>query len=460
MNYNYLFCIGLGSALLTLIGYPGVLYSDSYQRWDTAKNLTTCLSHLKCDNVFSWVSITPQFFMSLFYLVPNSIAMFTFIQAFLFFISSFLILDRCLENCKVFLKIIFCIIPIFYGYSIFHEMSVGFIIGFNFGLLLLFDEKLQSFIEWSFFLKFLYFFGLFVSFYIAFGFRQNSFTLLPVITIVIFYLYKKYRIITLCVLQLVSVSLSLVFVVLLPGLLKINIYNSSSAGFVWEILTTIQSMPAEKQLDYKKYLDFISKDGDTYRALLVNNTSDVNSWLWDVFTISKIGDKSVQKEILLKYFILMIDEPKYFIKNKIYFIGRSLGVQKPLKNLGYIFNYNNGLVDGGLLKDDTYQPLLVNVYNNFQDYTLVFLIPWFWFLLGMFSLIYKKKKGSDKINIYTYMYICAVSYYAAFLINTQSFEFRYFFPSFYMLFIITVSCFGDFMVFIKGKIKFYFSIFG
>lgn len=47
------FCLAL---FLTLATYPGILYTDSFERWRTAKALLEGVN-----GIMSWVSITPQF---------------------------------------------------------------------------------------------------------------------------------------------------------------------------------------------------------------------------------------------------------------------------------------------------------------------------------------------------------------------------------------------------------------
>lgn len=43
---------------------------------------------------------------------------------------------------------------------------------------------------------------------------------------------------------------------MVPSITKVEIKDSSSAGFLWEILSTIQTMPPDKQNEYLNYLDF------------------------------------------------------------------------------------------------------------------------------------------------------------------------------------------------------------
>lgn len=428
---------------LLLVSYPGVLYSDSYGRWDTAKAILLGAYNSDLSTISSWLSITPSFFMAILYAFTFNIASFTLVQAFLFFFSSFLLINRLTNYKNTIIKSIFVICPIFYGYSVYHEMSIGFLVGFNIGFLLLFYKPLEEFNYWNKSKKVLYLFGLFVSFYITFGFRQNAFTILPVLLTIIIFFYFKYRKKTLMILQLTTICFSVIFVSLFPKILGIRVYSSSPAGFVWEILSTIQLMTNEKQLEYNNYLDFIAGDGCTKSALQVNNDISVNSWLWEIFTSSKIGDEKNQKEIFNRYINLFINEPNYFLKNKLNFIDRNLGISTPLMNAEYDYNRWDRLQNYGMV-DNIYRHFFVDSYNKFIDTNHIFRIPWIWFVLGLIATIYSFKFTKEAYT-YLFLYFTSIFYYGAFLINSQSFEFRYFFPSFYMLFIIILTSLMNFI---------------
>ena len=427
----------------TLVFYPGVLYSDSYTRWDTAKYILYSAYNFDFSNIHTWVSITPQFFMAFLYALTFNYATFTLIQSILFFFSSFLMIDKFVYNYKIIVLALFIICPIFYGYSVYHEMSTGCIIGINFGILLLTNENLKNWPNWKMILKIVYFSALFLCFYVTFGFRQNAFTIFPAIILTIIYLYKKYKNKLLSILQIAIIGFSLLFVSLFPAILKINVYSSSSAGFVWEILSTIQEMPKDKQAKYNDYLDFISGDGSTSEALVLNSKSgSVNPWLWSIFTVQNIGDKNIRSKIQNRYMYFVFNETNYYLNTKFYFIGRNLGIIQPLNNPEYNYNRREQMHHYGML-DNGLRHWFVNSYNKFQEVTVVFRIPWIWFVIGLLAVIFQFFKAERNHFLGTLLlYLIAIFYYSAFIINTQSFEFRYFFPAFYMLFIITADSIG------------------
>lgn len=431
------FCLAL---FLTLATYPGILYTDSFERWRTAKALLEGVN-----GIMSWVSITPQFFMLIFYYFTQTVASFTFVQAFLFFFSTLLIMEHLKFHYYWTIFLIIAICPIFYGFSVYHEMSVGCIIGINFTFLLLFFNKLSTYKYWTFKNKLLYQFALTLSLYITFGFRQNAFTIIPALILAIFYLIKKKnKNKSLGLNQLLSICISLMLVFMVPSITKVEIKDSSSAGFLWEILSTIQTMPPDKQNEYLNYLDFLTEDeGSTLKALNSNRKDSVNGWLWTTYPPIIIGDKNNSSLIKEKYFNLLFNEPQYFIKNKLYFINRTLGINQPLSNVEYYYDTNNIMRDYGM-KDTTLRKIVVDSYNDFLDTFTFFRLPYLWFIVCTLSVLFKVRiSKKDEYVPVILLYLVAVLYYAGFLVNTQSFEFRYFFPSFYILVLIILSVITD-----------------
>ena len=66
----------------------------------------------------------------------------------------------------------------------------------------------------------------------------------------------------------VAIMVGFVLVLATPKVLNIDTMSSSMAGFVWEILTTIDNMEAEKKEEYIDYLNKeISKKTSEYKIL-------------------------------------------------------------------------------------------------------------------------------------------------------------------------------------------------
>ena len=126
-----------------------------------------------------------------------------------------------------------------------------------------------------------------------------------------------------------------------------------------------------------------------------------------------------------------------------YFINRTLGINQPLSNVEYYYDNNNIMRDYGM-KDTTLRKIVVDSYNDFLDTFTFFRLPYLWFIVCTLSVLFKVRiSKKDEYVPVILLYLVAVLYYAGFLVNTQSFEFRYFFPSFYILALIILSVLTD-----------------
>ena len=238
-------------------------------------------------------------------------------------------------------------------------------------------------------------------------------------------------------LQISAVVIGFMCVSLIPSVLGITVLNSSSAGFVWEILSTIQQLPETRQSEYAEYLDFLSHPGSTKEALAVNDFDSVNGWLWDIFPPGTIGQSDNPKQILHSYIEMVLTEPKAYAKNKIAFIGRSLGIQQPTYDWGFYYDGRANLYQYGAV-DNPVRKAFVDSYHRFHEMFPVFRMPYVWFLAGVSVLAYFYFRRRSRFRSGVLLFFIATFYYGAFFINTQSFEFRYFFPSFYYLFLLVI----------------------
>lgn len=443
------------SIWLTLISYPGVLYSDSYERWRISKEILTSLHNKSFGTLESWLSVTPQFFMALLYQFTYNVASFTIVQSFLFFFTSFLIIDKYLGAYKIFCTFLFILCPIFYGFSVYHEMAVGCVIGINLFILLIYNEKINKKLnDSSVIYKILFLLILSFSFYIIFGFRQNAFTIIPVIVFIFIRIYKKIKNRALLFLNIGALIISIMGISQLPGILGFKtIYDSSSAGFVWEMLSTIQKMPSDKQQEYKEYLDYLGEKGDTERALQVNDGDSVNKWLWSIFKTGVIGSKENSARIKRDYFSLLKNEPKYFISNKVNFIAKSMGVGYTLSDREFYYNSSEQMKNYGMV-DNPLRKTFIESYNLTHRTLTVFRKPYLIFLITLFMLILSLKLWDKQVWMQMVeLFLIALFYYGAFLVNNQSFEFRYFFPAFYYLIIILIACAGIIVRNIVNRIR-------
>ncbi|WP_160683830.1 hypothetical protein [Clostridium sp. C2-6-12] len=422
------------SVILTLITYPGILYSDSCVRWDSVFKILSSSSKFNFKEIDSWISITPQFFMAILYMITYNISSFTIIQSFLFFLTTFILIDKCVFGTyKLFAIIIFIITPIFYTFSVYHSTEVGFIIGSNLYILLVvnFNEdnpKIKKVIHFLF---------LVLSSYCMFGFRQNAFTVLPIFFLICVYFYRKKKNIHLLLLRVSALLMGLSLVFMVPSILNIKVYDSSTAGFSWEILSTINQLGQESKIEYINYLDEIGGQGSTNAALQKNaeNNESVNPWLWSILKPDIIGESNNAQKVKEKYFELMKNEPKAFLKNKFKFILSNLGITHELADL---LEYN--VPDSNYIKinNTSLRTNFIKSYHLFHSAFSVIRQPYIWFVLGILAVCYAKIIKHESFIMLAFLLLISVFYYGGFIINTQSFEFRYFFPSFYYLFLVFI----------------------
>ncbi len=82
------------SIFLTILTYPGILYSDSYGRIAMSENVKTSIYaflHGEIENypTGSWLTVTPSFFIMLSKVIVGSIVLYTFVQCLSFLSMSF-----------------------------------------------------------------------------------------------------------------------------------------------------------------------------------------------------------------------------------------------------------------------------------------------------------------------------------------------------------------------------------
>ena len=149
-------------------------------------------------------------------------------------------IKRIGNSCKVLQYILFAINPLFYSEAIYYEAGVGCVVGMVMMVLILLSEeaektKLDRVIEILL---------LIAASFVTFGYRANAFTILPVLLV---YIFMKNQQMVKKVWTTVAIMVGFVLVLAAPKVLNIDTMSSSMAGFVWEILTTIDNMELEKK---------------------------------------------------------------------------------------------------------------------------------------------------------------------------------------------------------------------
>lgn len=430
------------SVFMTILTYPGVLYSDSYERIRAAEkfklwlhNLTTGNADLTDDQM--WLTVIPSLFIYLSIECTGSMVLYTFAQCALFYCSILLTAKELTELNKKGMYIFILLTPVFLAYGINYEASVGCVSAIL-GMILiickwnnvkLLVDRLASVV------------GIMFCAFIIFGFRANAFTILPVVIGIVFLMYK--RNIKNIAAILLSILLGFGLSLYLPKALHVDTLSSYAAGFLWETVSTIQNMDGETQAFYSTYLDDIFGEGATQEALDKNtfaeiSSANINSILnepFDIYVISSNAD-----EILSRYSNLIIQEPEYFFRTKCQFVCNTLGLKEPLDLREYYYDMWGRMGDYHF-NDSRQRKYFVDYFVSYLEFMKLFRMPWLMFLMAFVLLAVWRTKfqGNPKeITCYDCLFFIALFYYGAYILNTQAFEFRYFFPSWVMLYLLII----------------------
>lgn len=417
------------AALLTAITYPGVLYSDTYGRWNLAGALLHGERHP------TYLSVLPQLVMALTLKVSGGYAAFTFLQCFFYLFTSLLLVHRVCGRHTLWVAVLFLLCPITLAYSVFQEMGVGCLTGMNVLILGLLAAPAQQNKK-----ERLPLFALLMALAAAvcFGFRQNAFTVLPVLlgAAIVGIIQKrdtKKKDTKKKVAFVVGVLVGLLFALTVPVLLGVARVQASSVGFAWETLLATNRLPEEEKTEYTAYYDDLAGEGATQEALLAvkENDRSVNAFVWGRLNHGVMGTPEGSRMVMERNLAMWRRHPKKMLDTKLWMAGKVLGLSGPIGNLEYDYNTWDRMLQYGM-RDTALRKNFVAGFNAFMNSTGIFLRPWLWFVLAGLVLLYQKMSRRP-LNAALLLFLCAVFYYGAFLVNTQSFEFRYFFPAFQLL---------------------------
>ncbi len=426
---------------LTLTTYPGVFYSDTFSRWAYAKELLTRTADGTLAGYASYLSHAPQFLLAVFYALTGNPASYTLFQSFFLFYSTYLLLWRIIVPNSSIAIAIATIFPAVWGYSVYQEMGVSTLIGFNCLTLLIFDHQNWMWSTLSRVQKTLFIVFAFGAAYMLFGFRQNALTLLPVIVVAAFLFFKahpdKQRLLALSRATIAA----LLTIALLPAAFGFSQkYDASRPGMVWEVISTINAMPEEQALPYMTYFDDLFGSGVTADMLTRNaaNNDSINP-IWGACDIFTMGSPENKAPVLKKYITFIKAEPDAFLSNKWRFSMKTLGVTAPLREAEYAYNPADLMGRYGL-RDTAQRTLFFRGYDFYTAHSGFLRRPVVLYLAALLLLLAEHVFCKKQRNPYSlYFFSAAVFYYGAFLLNNQSFEFRYFYPAMMML-LFGITC--------------------
>lgn len=436
------------SLICTLITYPGIWYSDSYHRINLSTNLLRNLylmgtGHGAEVSEQSWLTVVPSYFMAVSKALTWQYGLYTFAQAFAFFAATFLLVRRLGAPHPLFQQICWGLNPLIFCVSVYYEAGIGCVTGTVFLLLILLSAKTEKKgADRAIELSLLVFFS-----FVTYGYRANAFTMIPVFAAAILLANDKMR---KKAVMMTAMAFGISLIPISARLLRIDTMSSASAGFVWEILTVIQHLEPERQSGYMEYLDEVGGPGSTAVALHFSHEDSVNGFLWGTENLSalNLSKKGASSIVLKKYLELMRREPKTYLQVKLEFTGKTLGIGKKL-NL-YEWDYNRqDLMEAFQFNDSPHRHFFLDAYS-FTNGALAFFTmrPWAAYVLSILLVGLEYAIRGPQRKVYLFILLLSISYYAAYLINTQSFELRYFYPSLYLMMIpdlaIALDCLARF----------------
>ena len=445
-----------GLALLcTFISYPGIWYSDSYVRVTTGnavlnamvKTLTGHRAPLDTRNAFT---VIPSFFMAISQGLTGHVGLYTFGQAFAFFAATFLLIRELNLTGRRLQGFLFAICPLIYGMSVYYEAGIGCVTGIV-GLMLLLrrtgeekytGDRIVSFLLAAFFS------------FVIFGYRTNALTIVPVL---VFYLLRRKpernrkgtRRLT-----LLAVVLGLICTRAVPWVFDVHSMSTATTGIVWEMLTAIQRMDPEDQEKYGDYLDEIGGEGSTRAALATSTEYTAGDFMWDEdLGIGKMSAPGATGTALRKYVRLMVERPREWFGVKRDVILRSMGIQGKLDYSEYNYNRWDQMTEYGM--NDSLQRRAF--YDSFVYTVSVMdawvLRPWVSFLVTLILVLAEWIRKNRRREAFLLTLGLAAFYYLAYLLDTPAYDFRYFYPSLYLMTILDAAILWGWAGKIRNRVR-------
>ncbi len=422
--------LALGTAC-TLITWPGIFYSDSYGRWFLAENLLRHNMAAQDD----WLSVPPQLFMALLYALAGSHAAYTLAQAVLFFFTAFCAIDFFCPAGKPACGLLFAVCPVFYGFSVYVEMSVPCVTALLWLLMLVLGTDYAAAKGWGRGRRFGYLVACGFLYFVMLGFRQNAFTVLPVLLAAAALGCRGARVWWPLAAQALAAGLCFVVIAALPVVLRFGIRNGSgpmSVGFLWESVAMLGELG--DNAEYAHALDFLGDEDTTENAVASNNYQSIYGY-HNFIPNTVVGQGNNAARIRALYLHLALEEPAVYLKVKGEFISRALGIAAPLSAGEYDYDRDGRMAEFGFW-DSPARRAFYQSYVGFQQGFPLFLRPWAVFLIsgGLVAAAWRFLAGAARRRLAA-LWASAAFFYAAFLINTQSQEFRYFFAPLVLLYL-------------------------
>ncbi len=424
--------------LCTMVSYPGIWYSDSYVRVTTGgavlnaviKTLTGHRAPLYTGNAFT---VIPSFFIALSQGLTGNAALYTFGQAFAFFAATFLLIRELNPERARLQQALFAVCPLIWGMAVYLEAGIGCVTGIAALMILLRraaepkarGDRAQGFLLVPFFS------------FVTFGYRTNALTIVPPLA---FFALRRKEARRQGARWLLAMACGLAMTAGVPWLFGVHSDSTASAGIVWETLTAIQRMPAGDRERYSDYLDEIGGEGSTRVALALSTEDSAGGFMWgEDMGVKKMSAPGATATAVRKYAQLMLERPGEWFSVKADVALRSMGFQGALDLSEYNYDRWGQMAEYGMVDSPQRRAFYnssMRICRTFGFYTLH---PWVPFLVSVL-LVLAEKLRKRRIGMPGAMALwLAAFYYLAYLLDTPAYDFRYFYPSLFLMMILDAA---------------------
>ena len=438
--------------LCTFVTYPGIWYSDSYVRVETAKAafnavVKTLIGQGRPLETRNHFTLIPSFAMIPSLALTGHVGLYTFLQAFAFFAATLLLIRELKPAYPRLQSILFALSPLIYGVSVYYEAGIGCAAGIA-GLILMLRRVSEPKGKGDRAIEF--FMIAFLSL-ITFGYRSNALTITPVL---LFYMYRRSVSKALILLVALALVLGTVLTEAIPAAFQVRGLSNGFTGFVWEMLITIQRMEPEKQAAYLDYLDEVGGEGATREALEINNDISVDAFL----DYSQINPETMSRPgagriILSRYLQLIRQEPGLWWQVKWELLKRTFAMDGPMAVSEYNYNRWERMESYGMLDSPARQAFYQSYLEAHRILSFFTCRPWAVFLITLAMTVVQALRGKGKTELYWLLFWTAVFFYAAFVLINVCFDLRYFYPALYLMMIMDAEITLDWIRTLIRKIR-------
>lgn len=423
------------SLAMTLILFPGIIYSDSITRTFDGRFIAS---------YWAFITTTQSIVSILLYSLSiqwlGNVAFVSIVQSFLLFFSICLVCDKVSKFNKTAIILALCLCPFVLGISVYHETNVNALIFFLLSFWFMFEPRYGSGDKLKFLIVSLL---TLLSLAVMFNYRPNAVSLVPafllVATMNLFVLKYSFRRIVFAV-QVLTVFLAVLLSARFTDEFVWNSFDFSQPGFLWKGVSVLQNIPDNRY--FETYFDCYSEVQDATVKAVENNRNESFYGMIDYFpthmclkenTFSLLGDLLYLSVTQPKAVSLVLQEN--FLR---------LSGSPPLLFAEY--NYNRWS-DGeyfGIPLNASMRKAFFRRYCSFASASGFVLIPWILFVSSMLLTLFLSfsKRGRDflKNNLpaISALFFSAVSYNYAYLLNAQSYEYRYWIPGAVILLILNL----------------------